>query len=111
MTRIIQLRRFFSVLLLTAVLLVGTAIGGINTQALAATGAKNDVSNVKGSSKDINGSYHKLQEAAHDFRNKVRQEQKPFFNDKASRASAQAKTVKNVFQRTADSLKQGLSSD
>lgn len=119
MTRITQLRRFFSFFLLTAVLLVTTAIGSISSPAFAATGASNEISNVKGEGGDINQSYHKLQAATQDARNKIENERKASSNSRSAGQATRPKqgiknineNTKNVFQRTADSIKEGFTSD
>lgn len=119
MTQIKQLRRFFNVFLLTAVLILTTAIGNISSPAYALTGASNEISNVKGEGGDINRSYHKLQEATQESRNTIEEQRKVASSSKSSRKAAQPKQVvkninentKNAFQRTADSIKDSLTPD
>lgn len=113
-----QFRRFFSALLLTAVLLMGTAIGSPSNQAFAAPSPSNEISNVKGESKDINGSYHRLQAATQDSWNRFEAEKKVYTDSRSNGRGAQPKqalknineNTKNAFQRTTDSIKDGLSS-
>lgn len=113
-----QLRRFFSVFLVTAVLLASTSISSLDNQAFAAPRTSNAISNVKGESKDINGSYHRLQDATQDSWDNFKDEQQLFSGNKSTRRTTQPKqaiksinkNAKNALQRTANAVKSGFSS-
>jgi hypothetical protein len=73
MNRIAQLRKFFTISLITVALFLGTAFSHVTQSALAADSRKtNDVSNVKGDSSAVNRSYHNLQAATQDYRRTFR---------------------------------------
>jgi transposase len=112
------LRRLFSVLL-TAVVFVSTAIGSFNNSAFAAPSTPNTVSNVKGESKDIKGSYQRLQEATQSSWDQFEHEKQLYSDSRSNGRMAQPKqalknineNTKNAFQRTANSVKDSLSSN
>ena len=113
-----QFCRFLSALLLTAVLWMGTAIGRPSNEAFAAPNPSNEISNVKGESKDINGSYHRLQAATQDSWDRFKAEKQVYTDSRSNGRAVQPKqalknineNTKNAFQRTTDSIKDGLSS-
>ena len=120
MHRTANLRRLFTVLLLAVALLIGTAFSQVAPTAFAAeTYATNEISNVKGDSSAVHQSYHKLQTAAHDFRQAFRSgaagetpgQQVPL-SDPTNRTKQAAKNItqntRNAFGRAADSVKDAL---
>jgi len=103
-----QLRKFFTVVLLTVVLLTSTGFSQMTQTALAENRGTNEISNVKGESKDINGSYHQLRDATQEYRqefeNGRRNGQREFLN---SSSNSSKKAVKNVGENTRNALERG----
>jgi hypothetical protein len=117
MNRIAPLRKFFTVLLLAVVLLMGTAFSVVTPNALANDSREtNEISNVKGDSSAVNRSYHDLQEAAHDFRQDFRadtttgQRSPSMTRNNSPKQAAKniGKNTRGVFGRAADAVKDTL---
>ena len=117
MNHIAQLRKFFAVLLLAVVLLMGTAFGIATPKALADDSHEtNEISNFKGDSSTVNRSYHALQEAAHDFRQNFRDDittgqRSPSMdrnNSPKQAAKNISKNTRGAFGRAADAVKDTL---
>ena len=118
MNCIAQLRKFFTISLLTVALLLGTAFSYVTQSALAADSRDtNDVSNVKGDSSAVNRSYHNLQDATQDYRRTFRtgEEGGPPPGKKSPQngrnkspkqaAKNMGKNTRGAFERAADAVK------
>ncbi|MBD2034632.1 hypothetical protein H6F76_06245 [Leptolyngbya sp. FACHB-321] len=118
MNRIAQLRKFFTISLLTVALFLGTAFSHVAQSALAADSrSTNDVSNVKGDSSAVNRSYHNLQAATQDYRRTFRTGEeggtppgkKSPQSGRNTRTKQAAKNVgkntRGAFERAADAVK------
>lgn len=87
--------------------------------ALAENRETNEISNVKGESKDINGSYHQLraatQEYRQEFENGRRNGQREFLNSSSNRSKKAVKDIgentRNALERGADAVKETLNLD
>jgi hypothetical protein len=121
MNRIAQLRKFFTISLLTVALFLGTAFSHVTQSALAADSrSTNDVSNIKGDSSAVNRSYHNLQAATQDYRRTFRtgeeggtppgkkSPQSEPNNRTKQAAKNTGKGARGVFERAADAVKDTL---
>lgn len=114
-----QLRKFFTVLLLTVVLFTSTGFSKMTQMAFAENRETNEISNVKGESKDINGSYHQLraatQEYRQEFENGRKDGQREFLNSSSNSSKKTAKNIgkntRNALERGADAVKETLNLD